>query len=401
MDKTSLDVIKLDEHYALHQDGAVAATPAGRPLCSPSLRLMELLVRDACDTQPDCLAARELLECQLDEAEPASATLRQALLVSLGQDPLVARKFPGQSPALPSRAPDFSQPWLEEDACPMFMQYGSLVEAFAKAVAYLLEHGLAEYPAVQQEYAHFSRAVAAVLEGLPPAVLAALARVQARHDAGVLLPLLLVTDSLAPSEYAGAAAVFRAGRPGISLGRYRRLRQDAWTVREFLRASPALQRPPLRQLIAQGEHYRQEFKSTLRCNLHTGKYDTAITHAALKSLAGFLNSGGGVLLLGVRDDGSIQGIAQDGFPNQDRFGLHLWQMVESGLGSGACPYVETRFEPCDGATVCVVTCKESPRPVFLHAKTGEDEFYIRVGGSSRKLGVRDALEYISLHFKGD
>lgn len=63
--------------------------------------------------------------------------------------------------------------------------------------------------------------------------------------------------------------------------------------------------------------------------------------------------------------------------------------------------METQFESLDGGTVCMVSCTESPRPVFLHAKSGEDEFYIRVGGSSRRLGVRDALEYISLHFKKD
>ncbi len=390
-----VDVVKSEQDYALHLDGRVAVTPGGRALRSPSLRLMELLVRDACESAPDRLAAQSLLETQLDEAEPAPAVLRQALLQALTLDPLVARKFPGQTAAASAGV------WLEDDVPPMFLQYGGLVEAFAKAVAYLLEHGLAEYPAVQQDFVHFSNALAAVLEGMSPAWLAALARLQARHAVGLVLPLLLVTDSLSPSEYAALAVSQGTCTAAAAMQRYQILRQDAWTVREFLHTAPVLQRPSLRALIARGESYHLEFKSTLRCNLHTGKHDAAITHAALKSLAGFLNSGGGVLLLGVRDDGSIQGIEADGFPNLDRFGLHFWQTVEAGLGGGVCPFVETHFESLDGGTVCMVSCMESPRPVFLHAKSGEDEFYIRVGGSSRRLGVRDALEYISLHFKKD
>ncbi|GAB7080152.1 AlbA family DNA-binding domain-containing protein [Megalodesulfovibrio paquesii] len=396
-----VDIVKRETGFALHQDGAVARTPAGRELASPSLRLLELVVRDACEADPDTLTARELLEAQLDEVEPAAEEVRQNLLQALATDPLVARRFPGMAGAA---APAASALLLEVDLPAMFLQFGGLVEAFDKAVAFLLEHDLVEYPAVLRDFESFSRAVAAVLQEAPPERLAVLGRLTNRHQVGVLLPILLSINSLSPSEYAGVAACLRldcskAGPAAEALARYRALRRDAWTVREYLSAAPAPRRLSLRQLIAEGESYHLEFKSTLRLNLQTNKHDTAITHASLKTLAAFLNSGGGTLLIGVRDDGSVHGLAADGFPNLDRFGLHFWQVVESGLGGGVCPYVATHFEETPEGTVCVATCRQSPAPVFLQGKSGEDEFFIRVGCSSRKLGVRDALEYISLHFK--
>ena len=42
-----------------------------------------------------------------------------------------------------------------------------------------------------------------------------------------------------------------------------------------------------------------EFKSTLRWNLFSDKTDKAIENSCLKTVAGYLNSDGGVLLVGV------------------------------------------------------------------------------------------------------
>ena len=54
------------------------------------------------------------------------------------------------------------------------------------------------------------------------------------------------------------------------------------------------------------------FKSSLRWNINGAKNDERITLEVLEAIAGFLNTGDGVLLIGVRDDGSLHGIASDG-----------------------------------------------------------------------------------------
>ena len=75
------------------------------------------------------------------------------------------------------------------------------------------------------------------------------------------------------------------------------------------------------------------------------KDDKGVTQAVLKTIAAFLNTDGGDLLIGVSDDGSVVGIERDQFDNNDKFMLHLSQVVRNGLGdrAGTCidPKVQT------------------------------------------------------------
>ena len=80
------------------------------------------------------------------------------------------------------------------------------------------------------------------------------------------------------------------------------------------------------ELIKRGESKTLEFKSTLRWNLKEDRKDNRVTHAALKTIAAFLNTEGGDLLLGVADDGSVVGIERDGFDTNDKFMLHFAQV---------------------------------------------------------------------------
>jgi type I restriction enzyme, R subunit len=74
------------------------------------------------------------------------------------------------------------------------------------------------------------------------------------------------------------------------------------------------------ELIKRGESKTLEFKSTLRWSLKEDRRDDkGVTHAALKTIAAFLNTDGGDLLIGVGDDGSIVGIEADQLDNDDKF----------------------------------------------------------------------------------
>ena len=61
-------------------------------------------------------------------------------------------------------------------------------------------------------------------------------------------------------------------------------------------------------LIAGGESGSVEFKSSLRWDLKKGERNRALEGVILKTLAGFMNSEGGTLLIGVADDGGVVGI---------------------------------------------------------------------------------------------
>ncbi len=93
------------------------------------------------------------------------------------------------------------------------------------------------------------------------------------------------------------------------------------------------------ELIKRGESKTLEFKSTLRWNLEEDRQDDkGVTHAVLKTIAAFLNTEGGDLLIGVADDGAIVGIERDQLESDDKFMRHLAQVVRNGLGdrAGTC-----------------------------------------------------------------
>ena len=157
-------------------------------------------------------------------------------------------------------------------------------------------------------------------------------------------------------------------------------------------------------LIKRGESKTLELKSTLRWNLKEDRLDDkGVTHAALKSIAAFLNTEGGDLLLGVANDGAIVGIARDRLENDDKFMLHLAQVVRNGLGDRAGTCIDPKTQVVQGKTVCVVSCQRSPEPVFLKWKgmesDSEGDFFVRSGPGTLKLPPESAKEYIRTRFR--
>lgn len=155
----------------------------------------------------------------------------------------------------------------------------------------------------------------------------------------------------------------------------------------------------LSQLVMNGESEAVEFKSTLRTNLHTSNKDPRMELAVLKTLAGFLNTNGGTLIIGISDDGSPVGIESDGFSNEDKMGLHLVNIVKSRMGIQAITSLHSHFEDHDDFRVMVVKCRKAPAPVFV--KDGNmEKFYIRTGPSTTELSPSQTQEYIKQRFKG-
>jgi hypothetical protein len=155
--------------------------------------------------------------------------------------------------------------------------------------------------------------------------------------------------------------------------------------------------PAVADLIASGETAAVEFKSTLRTNLHTGDKDARMEMAVLKSIAGFLNSKGGTLVVGVADDGSPVGLDRDGFATEDKMSLHLINLLKERLGGQHAISVQPRFDEHEGARVLVVECSRSQSPVFVKEGTAE-KFFVRYGPSTQELLGGTAQEYIKQRF---
>ncbi|PYV08952.1 MAG: hypothetical protein DMG07_24330, partial [Acidobacteria bacterium] len=157
------------------------------------------------------------------------------------------------------------------------------------------------------------------------------------------------------------------------------------------------------ELIKRGESKTLEFKATLRWNLREDRRDdTVITHAVLRTIAAFLNTEGGDLLIGVADDGAIVGIEADRLESDDQFMRHLAQVARNGLGDRASTCIDPKTQIVQGKTVCVVSCQRSPEPVLLKWKGMEvdagGDFFIRSGPGTVRLPPESASHYIRTRF---
>lgn len=126
-----------------------------------------------------------------------------------------------------------------------------------------------------------------------------------------------------------------------------------------------MNRSQLEDLIAQGEHTRLEFKRQL----------SAPSRIA-RTLAAFANTSGGILLIGVADNGRIVGVASEG-KEVEKIEEATDQLIEPAL---AVSY-ET-LSP-DGRKVLVVTILESTeKPHYLINDAGQRTIYVRAKDKS-------------------
>jgi len=150
------------------------------------------------------------------------------------------------------------------------------------------------------------------------------------------------------------------------------------------------------RLIAEGEGVGLEFKQTLRFNLKAGKNGREIEHASLKTVAGFMNSDGGTLLVGVADDGVVTGFEEDKFESPDKALLHFNNLVNQCIGTEFARYLDTAVIEVQGKSVLRAHCLPAKAPAFLRdGKT--EEFYVRSGPASRQLSLVQFYEWLKKH----
>jgi hypothetical protein len=163
-----------------------------------------------------------------------------------------------------------------------------------------------------------------------------------------------------------------------------------------------------KSLIASGESRTVEFKQTLRYDIREKKINKDVEWASLKNIAAFLNSEGGTLLIGVRDeDGSITGMTADfntfsESNKQDAFLKHFDNLIANVFGNSAHRLLKIEFVEIDGKTICAVNVRErAAQPVFVvnKQKNNAEEFYIRRFASTVSLTMRETAFYINEHWK--
>ncbi len=141
-------------------------------------------------------------------------------------------------------------------------------------------------------------------------------------------------------------------------------------------------------LLFKGEGERTEFKE--------GEHNPNI----LKAIAGFLNTNGGTVLLGVADSGEVIGIAEYSNASADKYDQDFQNLIREKMNSEAMSFIHFSHSCFNGKGVYRIDVAPSDRPVYAKIGKGvaSESFYIRSGATNQQLGFGAALKYIVRRF---
>ncbi|NRF64890.1 type I restriction-modification system subunit M [Vibrio coralliilyticus] len=161
--------------------------------------------------------------------------------------------------------------------------------------------------------------------------------------------------------------------------------------------------------IRVGENSVTEFKETFSLDVKRCKNnkdykpvkEAKLEVSSLKTIAGFLNSNGGVLFVGVDDDQRITGLKSEfsKFHNDsaDKFLLYFKDKVKSQIGESFYSFIKIDLEIIKASPVLVVKCSRANQPCFLGK---ENTFYVRTPtGATDQLSGREMWDHLKVQFQ--
>lgn len=156
-----------------------------------------------------------------------------------------------------------------------------------------------------------------------------------------------------------------------------------------------------KNIISRGESQKIEFKSSLKYDINLKKANTKLQEEIMKTIAGFLNSKGGTLFIGVNDNGGLLGLKNDykllgRKKNFDGLLIHLNNLLKKYFKGNIFENLDFVPLSIEGKEICIIDVEKSSIPIFLKS---EGDFYVRSGTSTNKLNTEDAVLYIKNHFK--
>ena len=147
-----------------------------------------------------------------------------------------------------------------------------------------------------------------------------------------------------------------------------------------------------------GESKTIEFKQTLSVDVKTDKKEKYIEKTVLKTLVAFLNTDGGILLVGVGDDKNIIGIQEEiqkYYKNDDKFLLHLGNLIKTSIGENFYHFIDYHLVDIENCKILQIDCKPSNKECFFES----NEFYVRTNPATDKLEGPKMVDYILNHFR--
>ncbi|PWL25025.1 MAG: hypothetical protein DCO98_01215 [Altererythrobacter sp. XM-24bin4] len=153
--------------------------------------------------------------------------------------------------------------------------------------------------------------------------------------------------------------------------------------------------------IRSGEGKHLEFKQTISLCVRDGIKKPVIEHEIMKTLCGFMNTDGGVLLVGVNDDGLITGINQEMKSlykkSKDEYLKKIRNLVVNHIGKEVLNLVDWKMHDIDGKSIVRFLVKSSSQAIWLKWNNAS-EFYIRTNPATDRLDGKEMVAYINQRF---
>jgi hypothetical protein len=161
----------------------------------------------------------------------------------------------------------------------------------------------------------------------------------------------------------------------------------------------------IERYIEAGESETLEFKGSLRWDFRQETVNKALEKVVAKTIAAFMNSKGGTLVIGVSDEGESLGIEPDLATLGSKSDLDGWELalrntLNNYLSKEVAALVDASFSDYLGKTVALLHANPARRPAYL-TDGHHTEFYVRSGNSTQQLNVKQSLEYCNDRFPLD
>lgn len=156
----------------------------------------------------------------------------------------------------------------------------------------------------------------------------------------------------------------------------------------------------IEQTIQEGENEYTEFKSSIRYDYSKKSINKELEIVIAKSLAGFMNSNGGKLIIGIADNGEVLGLEHDfatlKHKNRDGFERRVYEIISCFIGAEFCSLVHIYFHNKQEHDFCVIDIAKSSYPAYVNSE-GSTIFFLRTGNATIPLSVKETVNYIQIH----
>ena len=146
-----------------------------------------------------------------------------------------------------------------------------------------------------------------------------------------------------------------------------------------------------------------ELKQTFQYDIETKTSEKKLQTSAIKVICSFLNTIGGVLLIGVADNGEITGMNHEIFKlhkdSFDKFKLRFGQLIDKRIGKEFIDLIDFELIAISPEKhVLEVQCSPIPRG-WSGCYLDKIDFYVRRNPHSEVLIGKDLVDYCEKRFK--